>query len=93
MTKKKGESMIRSSAAEYLTFLAGSGKGDVNAVYADENIWLAQKMIALLYDVDVRTINYHLKTIFNDSELEESSVIRNFRITASDGKNYETISD
>ncbi len=50
-------------------------------------------MIALLYDVDVRTINYHLKTIFNDSELEESSVIRNFRITASDGKNYETISD
>ncbi len=83
--------MIRSSAAEYLTFLAGSGKGDVNAVYADENIWLAQKMIALLYDIETHTVNYHLKKIFSDSELEESSVIRNFRITASDGKNYDTM--
>jgi len=88
---KKETSIIRSSAAEYLTFVAGSGNSDVNAIYADENIWLSQKMIALLYDVNVRTVNEHLKNIFSDSELEEASVIRNFRITASDGKKYDTM--
>ncbi len=87
---KKQTSITRSSAAEYLTFVAGSGNGDVNAVYADESVWLSQKMIALLYDVNVRTVNEHLKNIFADSELEETSVIRNFRITASDGKTYDT---
>lgn len=89
-SEQKKRSIVRSSAAEYLTFVAASGKGGVEAVYADENIWLTQKMMAILYDVDVRTINYHLKKIFNDSELEEDSVIRNFRITAADGKNYNT---
>lgn len=83
-------SIVRSSAAEYLSFVAASGKGGVEAIYADENIWLSQKMMATLYDVDVRTVNYHLKKIFNDSELQEDSVIRNFRITAADGKNYNT---
>jgi hypothetical protein len=80
----------RSSAAEYLTFIAASGQGGVQAVYANENIWLTQKLMAELYDVDVRTINYHLKTIFSDKELLEDSVIQNFRITAADGKNYNT---
>ena len=56
--------------------------------YEDENIWLTQKMMATLYDVDVRTINYHVKKIFSDSELQEDSVIRKFRITADDGKTY-----
>ena len=83
-------SLVRSSAAEYLTFVAASGAGGVEAVYADENVWLSQKMMAQLYDVDVRTINYHLKTIFTDSELEEDAVIRSFRITAADGKTYDT---
>ncbi len=87
---EKKKSIVRSSAAEYLTFVAASGKGGVEAVYVDENIWLTQKMMATLYDVDVRTVNYHLKKIFNDSELQEKSVIRNFRITASDGKSYNT---
>ena len=87
---KKETSIVRSSAAEYLTFVAATGEGGVEAVYADENIWLTQKMMATLYDVDVRTINYHLKKIFSDSELQEDSVIRNFRITAADGKNYNT---
>ncbi|NNG01247.1 MAG: virulence-like protein [Desulfobacteraceae bacterium] len=82
--------LIRSSASEYLTFVAASGKGGVEAVYADENIWLTQKMMGVLYDVDVRTINCHLKKIFSDSELEENSVIRNFRITTADGENYNT---
>jgi hypothetical protein len=89
-SKKKNGITIRSSAAEYLTFVAASGEGGVEAVYADENVWLTQKMMGVLYDVDVRTINYHLKKIFDDAELDESAVIRNFRITASDGKTYDT---
>jgi hypothetical protein len=87
---KKETSIVRSSAAEYLTFIAASGKGGVEVVYADENIWLTQKMMGVLYDVEPHTINYHLKKIFADSELEENSVIRNFRITAADGKKYKT---
>ena len=85
---KKG--IVRSSAAEYLTFVAASGQGGVEAVYADESIWLTQKMMGELYDVETNTINYHLKKVFSDSELEEGSVIRNFRITAADGKSYDT---
>ena len=89
--KKKIEvSLVRSSAAEYLTFLAASGSGGVEAVYADENVWLSQKMMGQLYDVETHTINYHLKKVFADSELQEVAVIRNFRITAADGKTYDT---
>jgi hypothetical protein len=83
-------SPARSSAAEYLSFVAASGAGGVNAIYADENVWLSQKMMGLLYDVETHTINYHLKKVFLDSELQEDSVIRNFRITAADGKSYDT---
>ena len=77
-------SLVRSSAAEYLTFVAASGQGGVEAVYADENVWLTQKMMGVLYDVATHTINYHLKKVFSDSELQEESVIRNFRITATE---------
>ena len=87
---KREMSVVRSSAAEYLTFIAAHGQGGVEVIYADENIWLTQKMMATLYDVETNTINYHLKKIFWDSELLEDSVIRNFRITAADGKNYHT---
>ena len=88
----RNEVTIRSSAAEYLTFVASTGDSSesVEMRYEDENIWLTQKMMAVLYDVDVRTINYHIKKIFEDNELQENSVIRKFRITASDGKNYNT---
>jgi hypothetical protein len=88
--KRTNSELIRSSAAEYLTFIAASGEGGVEAVYADENIWLTQKMMAVLYDVGVKNINYHLKKIFIDNELEEISVIQDFRITATDGKRYNT---
>lgn len=88
--KKTEVSIVRSSAAEYLTFVAASGQGGVEAVYAEENVWITQKMMGVLYDVNVRTVNEHLKKIFADSELQEDSVIRKFRITASDGKNYNT---
>jgi hypothetical protein len=70
--KKKAEvSLVRSSAAEYLTFVAASGQGGVEAVYADENVWLTQKMMGLLYDVETHTVNYHLKKVFDDGELFE----------------------
>ncbi|MGC8732348.1 MAG: virulence RhuM family protein [Halothiobacillaceae bacterium] len=88
--KKSEVSIVRSSAAEYLTFIAASGQGGVEAVYAEENVWITQKMMGVLYDVNVRTVNEHLKKIFSDNELQEDSVIRKFRITASDGKNYNT---
>ncbi|HQB82187.1 MAG TPA: virulence RhuM family protein, partial [Candidatus Rifleibacterium sp.] len=89
-SKNKEVAITRSSASEYLTFIAASGKSGVEVVYADENIWLTQKMMGVLYNVETHTINYHLKKVFADSELEEESVIRNFRITAADGKNYNT---
>jgi hypothetical protein len=88
--KKNKQDIVRSSAAEYLTFIAAHGEGGVEAVYADENIWLTQKMMGVLYRVETHTVNYHLKKIFSDSELQEESVIREFRITASDGKTYTT---
>ena len=91
-TKKKTASAptIRSSAAEYLTYVASIGNIEQNVEihYEDENIWLTQKAMALLYDVETNTINYHIKKIFSDSELQPESVIRKFRITAADGKNY-----
>lgn len=88
--KNELKALIRSSSAEYLTFIAATGESGVETVYADENIWLTQKMMGTLYNVETHTINYHLKKIFTDSELEENSVVRNFRITALDGKNYNT---
>ena len=92
MKKKKDEITIRSSAAEYLTYVASVGdqQGSIELRYEDENIWLTQKMMATLYDVGTNTINYHIKKIFEDSELQEEPVIRKFRITAPDGKSYNT---
>ena len=82
MAKNKKEITIRSSAAEYLTFVAASGddKNSVEVRYEDENIWITQKMLATLYEVETNTINYHIKKIFEDSELSEKATIRNFRI-------------
>ena len=86
----KGTLITRSSAAEYLSFINARDEGGVEAIYADEVAWLSQKMMAVLYDADVRTINYHLRKVFKDSELAEESVIRKFRITAADDINYGT---
>ena len=88
----KETSMIRSSAAEYLTFIAASGSSEssVEMRYEDENIWLTQKMMAELYAVSVPAINQHLKRIFSDNELVESSVVKHYLIAAADGKNYQT---
>lgn len=88
----KANKMIRSSAAEYLIFIANTGdeKENIEIRYEDENIWLTQKMMAKVYGVDVRTISEHIRKIFEDGELVEDSVIRKIRITATDGKNYNT---
>ena len=90
--EKKEKALIRSSAAEYLTYTASVGgiEDSMEMRYENENIWLTQKMMAELYDVDVRTVNYHLRKIFDDGELAETAVIQNFRITAADGKKYNT---
>ena len=92
MAKKKNEITIRSSAAEYLTYVASVGdqQDSIEMRYEDENIWLTQKMMATLYDVDVRTINEHIKKIYSDSELEEDSTIRNFRIVQTEGSRQVT---
>lgn len=91
--QKRGKtpSMIRSSAAEYLTFVAAAGDSEtsVEMRYEDENIWLTQKMMATLYGVSVPAINQHLKRIFDDNELQEPAVVKEYLITASDGKNYQ----
>lgn len=86
MTKKNGAD-IRSSAAEYLIFVASTGESDASFEmrYEDENIWLTQKMMAALYDVDVRTINAHIKKIYSDGELTESTTIRKIRIVQMEG--------
>lgn len=87
LAKKKKEISIRSSAAEYLTYVAtiGDQEDSIEMRYEDENIWLTQKMMATLYGVDVRTINDHIKKVYSDSELEEMATIRKFRIVQTEG--------
>lgn len=86
----KKDVTVRSSAAEYLTFITASGESQVEAIYFDENVWLTQKMMGVLYDVEANTITYHLQKAFRSLELDENSVTRKFRETVSDGKNYDT---
>lgn len=85
--QKKKELALRSSAAEYLTFVAATGESDVSFEmrYEDENIWLTQKMMAALYDVGLPTINEHIKKIYADGELTEAVTIRKFRIVQTEG--------
>ncbi len=85
--KKKNEITIRSSAAEYLTYFAATGDDpqSIEMRYQDENIWVTQKMMAELYNVNIRTINEHIKKVYSDNELDENSTIRNFRIVQTEG--------
>ena len=92
-SRKPEVSIVRSSAAEYLTFVAATGDSStsVEMRYEDENVWLTQKMMAALYDVSVPAVNQHLKRIFADRELDEAAVIKHYLITAADGKTYNTL--
>lgn len=88
MTKKKNEITIRSSAAEYLTYVAAAGDNpeSIEVRYENENIWLTQKMLAAVYGVSVSAVNQHIKKIYEDNELEENSTIKNFLIVQKEGK-------
>ena len=92
LKKEKDEITIRSSAAEYLTYVAAVGdqQDSIEMRYEDENIWLTQKMMATLYGVGLPTINEHIKKIYADGELEETSTIRNFRIVQTEGSRQVT---
>ncbi len=86
--KKKAEvSLVRSSAAEYLTFVAavGDSEASVEMRYEDENVWLTQKMMAALYDVSVPAINQHLKRLFNDNELDPEATDKKYLIVQIEG--------
>lgn len=85
--EKKDSALVRSSAAEYLTFVASTGedKDSIEMRYEDENIWLTQKMMATLYDVGLPTINEHIKKIYADHEQDEAATIRKFRIVQTEG--------
>ena len=87
MNKKKNEVTIRSSAAEYLTYVAtvGDNPESMKVRYEDENIWLTQRMLATLYNVNVATINEHISNIYKDNELEKDSTIRKFLIVQKEG--------
>ena len=87
MVNKKNEISIRSSAAEYLTYVAATGDNpdSIEVRYEDENIWLTQKMLATVYGVNLATINEHIKNIYTDNELEENRTIRKFRIVQKEG--------
>lgn len=87
MNKKKDEMSIRSSAAEYLTYVAtvGDQQDSIEMRYEDENIWLTQKMMAALYDISVAAINQHIKKIYEDSELEQESTIKKYLIVQTEG--------
>lgn len=78
--KKKEQVTVRSSAAEYLNYVAcvGDDEQQIEIRYEDENIWLTQKLMAILYGVEVHTVNYHIKKIFSDSELQEIQLFENF---------------
>ena len=80
----------KSSTAQFLTYVASVGSTDerYEIRYEDENIWMSQKMLAQVYGIEINSINYHIKKIFADAELDESSVVRKIRITGPDGKCY-----
>ena len=92
MKQRTMTNLLRSSAAEYLTYAAvhGEDKESVEVRYENENLWLTQKMMSMLYGVSVAAINQHIKKVLADHELERAAVIKQYLITAADGKRYRT---
>ena len=87
---KEKKIQIRNSTAEFLVFTSQAGESGIEVRVESETVWLTQKLIAALFEVDVRTVSEHLQNIFASGELTEQAVIRKFRNTASDGKSYLT---
>ena len=75
---------------QFVLYSTKNGNVKLEIFLEEETLWLSQKMMAELFEVEVNTINYHIKEIFKSGELEEDSVIRKFRITAAYGKRYDT---
>lgn len=88
--EKNNEHQIRNSTAEFLIFTSQKGENSIDVLFADENVWLTQDMIATLYEKGRTTITEHLKNIFDEGELDENSTCRKFRRVASNGKEYNT---
>lgn len=89
MSKEK-KLQIRNSTAEFLIFTRQAGEDGIEVRVEEETVWLTQKLMAALFSVDVRTVSEHLGNLFDSGELKGESVIRKFRTTATDGKNYQT---
>ncbi len=89
MSKEK-KLQIRNSTAEFLVFTSQAGEKGIEVRVEDETVWLTQKLIAVLFGVTVPTVNEHLKNLFSDGEIQEDSVVRKFRTTAADAKQYLT---
>lgn len=85
--KKKADITIRSSAAEYLTFIAATGDNEQSFEmrYEDENIWLTQRMMSTLYDISVSAVNQHLKRIYDDAELSREATIKKYLTVQTEG--------
>ena len=81
---------IRNSTAEFLVFTSQAGEKGIEVRVEDETVWLTQKLIAVFFGVTVPTVNEHLKNLFSAGEIQEDSVVRKFRTTAADGKQYLT---
>ena len=85
--------LIRNSTSEFLAFTAESGADSIEVLYANENVWATQDMMATLYGIDRSGIAKHLKNLFDDGELSKDSVCAKFARTASDGKTYHIIDE
>jgi len=92
MTKKKPAKslQIRNSTTEFMLFTTNTSKESIEVRVEDDSVWLTQKAMAKLFGVDIRTVSEHLGNIFLSNELQEESVLRKFRITATDNKQYNT---
>jgi len=88
--KKEHRLQIRNSTAEFLIFTRQASEAGIEVRVEDETVWLTQKLMAALFEVDVRTISEHLNNLFACGEQSKAAVIRKFRNTATDGKSYQT---
>ena len=90
MEQNNSHKPIRNSTAEFLIFTAEGAESSIEARYEDETIWLSQRMMAELFEVDVRTVNEHLKNIYSQEELQAEATIRKFRIVQTEGNREVT---
>lgn len=80
---------IRNSTAEFLVFTKQAGESTIDVRIEDETVWLTQKLLAVLFEVEVNTINYYIKEIYKIQEQKEAATIRNFRIVQTEGKSFD----